>query len=94
MYIPLSKYCTTSHKDGHRLFEIIKESITAGMPVTISYKNTVVVPSFWLNIVVGQLYGFFSESEIKKGLEIIDASEYDLVLLKKVIDNAKRYFSE
>ena len=94
MYIALSKYSTTIHADAHRLFDILKESITDDTPVTISYKNTVVVPSYWLNIAVGQLYGIFSESQIKKYLKITDAGESDIALLKKVVDNAKRYFSE
>jgi hypothetical protein len=45
-----------------------------------------------LNVAIGQLYGEFSEDEIRARLSVTDISQQDLALVKLVVDNAKVYF--
>ena len=77
-----------------RIFEILKKSITDKEQVTISYAGAFVVPAYWLNSAIGALYGIFSKEEIKEYLKVAHAKEVDLETLKRVTDNAKRYFEE
>lgn len=80
--------------DGYRLFNKIKEAIHGCKTVTISYKDVNIVPAYWLNIAIGQLYGIFCEEQLRHYLKVVDADQCDLETLKRVVDNAKRYFAE
>jgi hypothetical protein len=46
----------------------------------------------FLNVAIGQLYGEFSEEEIRAKLTVKDMEPDDLVLLKRVVETAKAYF--
>lgn len=43
---------------------------------------------------IGQLYGEFSEEQIREYLSVTEMDNDDLGLLKRVVDTAKRYFKD
>ena len=49
--------------------------------------------SLFLNVAIGQLYGFFNEAKIRAQLKVECLSSDDMELLKRVVDNAKKYYS-
>jgi hypothetical protein len=55
------------------------------------YKITTLTPTF-LNVAIGQLYGEFSQPEIRSVLRLEDMDHIDLALVQRVIENAKLYF--
>lgn len=87
-----SPLCISSD-DGQKVFDKLKELLNAGKKVVISFERVDMLISLFLNVAIGQLYGSFSEDEVKARVEVIGLSEEDMVLLKRVIDNAKRYFA-
>jgi len=48
--------------------------------------------SAFLNAAIGQLYGNFTEEEIRNALTVKDIEQDDLALLSRVIETAKEYF--
>lgn len=88
-----SDLCIAS-EDGQKAFDSIKKALVKGKEVRISFKNVDDLTSAFLNSAIGQLYGEFSDDELKAKLSVIDASNEDLVLLKRVIDRAKEFFRD
>lgn len=82
-----------SAEDGQKVFGKIEELMKAGKQVTISFENVTMLISLFLNIAIGQLYGSFSEESIRAQLKVEGLSSDDMELLKRVVDNAKKYYS-
>ncbi|RIJ65154.1 DUF4325 domain-containing protein [Brevundimonas sp. LPMIX5] len=81
--------------DGNRLHEQIIEHIHKHRPVALSFYGVNRLTTAFLNAAVGQLYNEFTEDEVRARLAPPqDASPEQLALLKRVVDNAKRFFQE
>ncbi len=81
-------------EDGQKVFEQISKALKQDRRINLSFKNIKRLTSAFLNVAVGQLYGSYEEEQIRKNLKVIDASDNDLVLLKRVVDTAKQYFKD
>jgi transcriptional regulator len=82
-----------SAKDGQKIFEKVEKLLKEGKQVTISFENVTMLISLFLNVSIGQLYGSFNEDEIRAKLKVEGLSPDDMELLKRVVDNAKKYYS-
>ena len=83
-----------SAADGQTLYEKIAPLLREGRKVALSFAKVEITISAFLNAAVGQLYGEFSEEEIRQLLVVRDMKQIDLVLLKRVVENAKAYFRD
>ncbi|WP_186030900.1 STAS-like domain-containing protein [Burkholderia gladioli] len=81
-----------SADDGHRVHDEIAARLRQKQHVVVSFDGVGTIISAFLNAAIGQLYGEFDESDIREFLEVVDMSQEDLGLLKRVVDNAKSYF--
>ena len=81
-----------SAEDGQKVFDLINKNISEGKIVILSFKNITTLIPIFLNVAIGQLYGYMKEEKIKKQLKVDGLSDDDLVLLKHVIKNAKKYY--
>ena len=84
-----------SSEDGQKVFEAIFPLLEQEKSVVLSFENMEIVISAFLNVAIGQLYGVLDEQRIKQFLSIEEKSitAEDKYLLKRVVDNAKKYFS-
>ncbi len=80
--------------DGQRVYSAIATIIHNSNIATISFSGVERMTTAFLNAAIGQLYGEFSEDQIRRSVGISDASPADAVLIKKVVDRAKKYFAE
>jgi Na+-driven multidrug efflux pump len=87
-----SSLCVASD-DGQKIYERIEKAIRQGLSVALSFVNITSLTSAFLNAAIGQLYGEFSEEEIRAKLTVRDMEPDDLALLKRVVETAKAYFS-
>ena len=81
-------------EDGQRVYELIKKAISEKKKITVSFLNVKMMTSAFLNTAIGQLYRDSSEDDIRNYLSVEDISEDDLVLLKRVVDTAKLFYSK
>jgi hypothetical protein len=88
-----SPLCVASD-DGQKVYERLAAAIREGRSVTISFHNISTLTSAFLNAAIGQLYGVFSEDQIRTLLNVEDMQPDDLVLLKRVVETAKEYFKD
>jgi hypothetical protein len=77
---------------GQRVFEQIAQAFRNSQRVQLSFANVELTIAAFLNVAIGQLYGVFTEEEIRARLAVTDISRQDLALVKLVVDNAKVYF--
>lgn len=82
-----------SAEDGQKVFEKIKQFLDNEQRVMVSFEKVTMLISLFLNAAIGQLYGSFSEERIRKFVEVTGLAPEDLVILKQVVDNAKKYYS-
>lgn len=82
-----------SAEDGQKVFDKVEALFKDGNPVLISFDRVNMLISLFLNVAIGQLYGTFSEDEIRSKLQVEGLSGDDMELLKRVVDNAKRYYA-
>lgn len=81
--------------DGNRLHDAILDAFKGRQAVTLSFSGVNRLTTAFLNAAVGQLYNEFSEEQVRGQLAPpADASQEQLALLKRVVDNAKRFFQE
>jgi len=82
-----------SAEDAQKVFDKVESLIKDSKAVIISFDHVSMLISLFLNIAIGQLYGSFSEDEIRAKLKVDGLSGDDMELLKRVVDNAKRYYA-
>lgn len=82
-----------SSEDGQKVHDKIVPLLREGRPVALSFEGVDTLISAFLNAAIGQLYGEFSEEQIRQLLSVKDMTPEDLGILKRVVENAKRYFA-
>lgn len=82
-----------SSEDGQLVYDQVICLLGEGHRVVLSFTGIETLISAFLNAAIGQLYGSVSELEIREKVSVTGLSDYDLDLLKRVVDNAKRYFA-
>ena len=78
--------------DGQRVHDKIAPLLREGLKVILSFEQVETLISAFLNAAVGQLYGEFTEANIRKLLSVRDLDDEDVEILKRVVKNAKAYF--
>jgi len=88
-----SQLCVASD-DGQKVYDRIALALKEGRRVTVSFLNVTDLTSAFLNAAVGQLYGSFTEEQIRSLLKVQDMQPDDMALLKRVVETAKQYFQD
>ncbi len=88
-----SPLCVASG-DGQRVYDRLATAMKEGRGATLSFHNISTLTSAFLNAAIGQLYGSFSEENIRALLKVRDMQSDDLALLKRVVETAKQYFKD
>jgi hypothetical protein len=88
-----SPLCVASG-DGQKVHDRIKTALAEGRNVVLSFRNVTTLTSAFLNAAIGQLYGEFTEEQIRSLLKVQDMQQDDIALLKRVVGTAKQYFKD
>ena len=86
-----SPLCVAS-SDGQRVYDRLAVILKEGRQATLSFRNVTTLTSAFLSAAIGQLYGTFSEEQIRVLLKVQVMHADDLALLTRVVDTAKLYF--
>ena len=81
-----------SAEDGQAVHDKIAPLLRDGQKVELSFEGVETLISAFLNSAIGQLYGEFTEEQIRELLSVSQMAPEDLTVLKRVVDNAKTYF--
>jgi len=89
-----NKLCTAAD-DGEKVHKEVAAAIRQGDKVCLSFEGVEDLTSAFLNAAVGQLYGEFSEEQLREVLlPPMEATPDELVLLKRVVERAKDFFKD
>ena len=88
-----SQLCVASD-DGQKVYDRIAVALKERRSVTVSFLNITGLTSAFLNAAIGQLYGSFTEEQIRSLLKVQDMQPDDLALLKRVVETARQYFKD
>ncbi len=80
--------------DGQKIHDRLAVALKEGRSVTLSFHNVTIVTAAFLNAAIGQLYGEFSADQIRTLLRVRDMQTDDVMLLKRVVETAKQYFTD
>ncbi len=84
-----------SSEDGDLLHSrIVKGLEEKDVKIILNFVNINVITSTFLNAAIGQLYGKYDSSVLRKRLEVNNLAKEDLILLKRVVERAKEYFKD
>ncbi len=84
-----------SATDGQKVYEHVRKGVVDGDRVALSFSGITRMTTAFLNAAVGQLYGEFSEADIRKHLaEPVDFEPWHISRLRLVVDRAKEYFRD
>jgi len=79
---------------GELIYKVLEREISSKNPVKLDFSGIEIITSAFLNSAVGRLYSKYSSTQLNDLLFIINISNDDLQLLKKVIERAKEYFTD
>ena len=82
-----------SAEDGQKVYEKLVPLLEQDRKVTISFERVTTIISLFLNTAIGQLYGVFDEDRLNVLLSVTGLTDDDLEMLKRVVDNAKKYYA-
>lgn len=82
-----------SAEDGQKVFDKMESLLKSGQQITISFERVTMLISLFLNVAIGQLYGSFTEEQVRALVKVDGLAEDDLEMLKRVVDNAKKYYA-
>ncbi len=88
-----SPFCVASD-DGQKVHKHLDAALRANQDVVLSFHNVTALTAAFLTAAVGELYGTFSEEEIRSLLKVEDIEQDNLALLNSVINDAKLYFKD
>lgn len=94
IYEVVGSHLCVASGDGQKVYDRLAPVIEQGRGAVLSFRNVALLTSAFLNTAIGQLYGKFDEDQIRASLNVVDMEPDDLVLLKRVVETAKRYFKD
>lgn len=88
-----SPLCVASD-DGQKVYDRLATALKKSRNVTLSFHNVTSLTTAFLNAAIGQLYGQFTEEQIRALLRVRDMQPDDMALLRRVVETAKQYFKD
>lgn len=79
---------------GDKVFAQLHASLSANQLTHIDFDRIRFITSAFLNAAIGQLYAHYSSDFLKLHLKTKNISQNDIVLLARVVERAKEYFSD
>ncbi|MEO1401393.1 MAG: STAS-like domain-containing protein [Cyanobacteria bacterium J06635_1] len=79
---------------GQQLYDRIYPPLQAGQAITLDFNGVNVFASAFFNFAIGQLLRDLAPADLNRLLHIDGLNETGKLLLKRVIDNAKRYYTD
>lgn len=84
----------TDAESGQQVYDVIHPVLKAGQSVDLNFSGVTVFASAFFNVAIGQLLQDLGPESLNTLLKIEDLSSAGHNILKRVIANAKRYYSD
>ena len=84
----------TDAEAGQEVYDLIHPKLLAGHPVELDFTGVSVFASAFFNFAIGQLLKDLAPDTLNQRLKITGLSTNGYSILKRVIENAKHYYSD
>ncbi len=84
----------TDADSGQQVYDLIHAALLAGNSVELDFSGVNVFASAFFNFAIGQLLKDLSPDKLNELLKVVELSSNGRSILKRVIDNAKHYYSD
>jgi len=89
-----ARYCCLAG-DGEKVYNAIAQILRDGNKVCLCFDGVDIMTSAFLNSAIGRLYdGKFDYDMLNKNIRAVDIDQYNLSIIKRIVENAKRFYSE
>jgi hypothetical protein len=82
-----------AQEDGQKLYEIVTEQLKSGQELQLDFHGVKIFASPFFNAAIGQLLKDFGPDDLNRRLKFEHLSSVGQEVLKRVIENSKKYFS-
>lgn len=79
--------------DGQKVYELVRDRLKSGQELHLDFQGVKIFASPFFNAAVGQLLRDFGTDDLNSRLKFEHLSSVGQEVLKRVIENSKRYFS-
>lgn len=93
VYDVVGEYAITAD-GGEEIYNKIHPELLAGKTVNLDFTGVKIFASPFFNFAIGQLLKDISADNLNQLLKITNISPHGQNVLKRIIDNAKRYYSD
>jgi len=80
-------------EDGQAVYDQIHPELRAGRAVELDFEGVGVFASPFFNAAIGQLLKDLEANDLKRLLRVENLNEVGAALMRRVIENAQRYYS-
>lgn len=80
-------------EDGQKIYDMIHSELSAGNNVELDFENVKIFASPFFNSAIGRLLKDFKSEDLNRLLKITNLNPTGMSVLKRVIENAKEYYS-
>jgi hypothetical protein len=84
----------TDSESGQQVYDLVHPALLAGHSVELDFGGATVFASAFFNFAIGQLLKDLSPDRLNELLKITNLSPNGHSILKRVIENAKHYYSD
>jgi STAS-like domain of unknown function (DUF4325) len=84
----------TDADSGQQVYDLVHTALLAGHSVELDFSGVTVFASAFFNFAIGQLLKDLSPDRLNELLKIASLSANGHSILKRVIENAKHYYSD
>lgn len=88
----ITMHCGVTPEEGKPVYKSIIEAFEQGCSVTLDFAGVELLTTAFLNVVIGDLYENHTSEELKTKLILVNYSDSTAIRIKKVTDNAKRFY--
>lgn len=81
-------------EEGQPVYNMIAEGLSQEKDVTLDFDGLTFLTTAFLNVVIGTLYKDYTSEQLQAKLHIVNANDETMARIKKVIDNAKSFYSD
>lgn len=82
-----------STEAGQKVFSLLDKAFQNNITTILDFKEIRLMTSAFLNAAIGQLYSKYNSDKLQLLIKLENISNQDKLLIKKVVDAAKEYFS-
>ncbi len=78
---------------GQQIFKLLDKAFQNNITAILDFQEIKLMTSAFLNAAIGQLYSKYDSDKLQVLIKLENISNQDKLLIKKVVDSAKEYFS-